>query len=108
MCAGNCLQVSPATAVLQARIASQAVCVGKFTWLIGGWDPGMQKDGGEILSDVWRLDMKSKTWSQPQVEVRAFPAALFAISGGPVTVCQVCPSCTHIQASDIRHTTHIP
>lgn len=55
--------------VMQARIASQAVCVGDYIWLIGGWDPGMNKDGGEILSDIWRLDTKSWTWSQAHTEV---------------------------------------
>ena len=24
-------------------------------WLVGGWDPGLQGDGGDYLDDVWRL-----------------------------------------------------
>ncbi|KAL3157872.1 hypothetical protein ABBQ32_012283 [Trebouxia sp. C0010 RCD-2024] len=48
----------------RARIASQAVCGGQYIWLIGGWDPGSNKDGGEILSDIWRLDTKSWAWSE--------------------------------------------
>ena len=54
---------------LQARIASQAVCVGKHVWLIGGWDPGMKRDGGEILSDIWCLDTDSWNWTEPQIQV---------------------------------------
>ena len=55
-------------AVMQARIASQAVCVGDHIWLIGGWDPGMNKDGGNILSDIWRLDTKSWTWCEAHTQ----------------------------------------
>ena len=54
--------------VMQARIASQAVCVDDYVWLIGGWDPGMNKDGGEILSDIWRLDTKSWMWSEAHTQ----------------------------------------
>lgn len=36
-------------------------------WLIGGWDPGSQGDGGDILSDVWRLDLASGEWTAPPV-----------------------------------------
>lgn len=75
--------MSKAADLLQARIASQAVFVGDYTWLIGGWDPGLKQDGGEILSDVWRLDVKSWTWSMAQVQVCAFSAKLFAPSARP-------------------------
>ncbi|KAL0052870.1 hypothetical protein WJX82_009025 [Trebouxia sp. C0006] len=52
----------------QARIASQAVCVGDYIWLIGGWDPGSKGDGGEILNDIWRLDLNTWTWSETSVQ----------------------------------------
>lgn len=58
--------------VVQARIASQAVCVGDYIWLIGGWDPGMNKDGGKILSDIWRLDTKSWTWCEAHIQAGHF------------------------------------
>jgi hypothetical protein len=48
----------------QERIASQAVVVGGHLWLIAGWDPGHKRDGGEILSDLWRLDLSSYEWEQ--------------------------------------------
>ena len=57
--------------LLQARIASQAVCVGDYIWLIGGWDPGSKGDGGEILNDIWRLDINTWTWTETSVQVEA-------------------------------------
>ena len=38
-------------------------------WLIAGWDPGHKKDGGDILSDLWRLDLDTYAWKKiaPQV-----------------------------------------
>lgn len=57
--------------LLQARIAAQAVCVGSNVWLIGGWDPGTKGDGGEILNDVWRLDLHAKLWSKAELQVGA-------------------------------------
>ena len=56
---------------LQARIAAQAVRVGSNVWLIGGWDPGSKGDGGDILSDVWRLDLNAAQWTQATLQVRA-------------------------------------
>lgn len=53
----------------QARIASQAVSVGDYIWLIGGWDPGSKGDGGEILNDIWRLDLNTWTWTEASVQV---------------------------------------
>ncbi|DBB02916.1 TPA: hypothetical protein ACH3X1_013518 [Trebouxia sp. C0004] len=55
----------------RARIASQAVCVGDYIWLIGGWDPGSKGDGGEILNDIWRLDLNTWTWCETSVQTRA-------------------------------------
>ena len=52
------------------RLAAQAVVVGDSLWLIGGWDPGFKRDGGEILNDVWVLDLESYAWRQINVLVR--------------------------------------
>lgn len=38
--------------------------------MIGGWDPGSKGDGGEILNDVWRLDLSTWTWTEANVQVR--------------------------------------
>lgn len=54
-------------AVVQARIASQAVCVSDVVYIIGGWDPGFKRDGGEILKDIWALDLKTLQWRQQQL-----------------------------------------
>ena len=29
-----------------------------------GWDPGLEGDGGEILEDVWALDLETQEWSK--------------------------------------------
>ena len=43
--------------------------MGRHLWLIAGWDPGHQRDGGDILADLWRLDLEMWAWKQitPQV-----------------------------------------
>ena len=46
---------------LQARIVSQAVALGQQVWVLGGWDPGHQQDGGTILDDTWCLDLATAT-----------------------------------------------
>lgn len=56
---------------LQARIAGQAVRVGWQLYIIGGWDPGFKRDGGEILNDVWALDLKTAEWRQQQLSPEA-------------------------------------
>ena len=50
-------------------MAAQAVVVDRHLWLIAGWDPGHKRDGGEILSDIWRLDLSTYQWTliKPQV-----------------------------------------
>jgi Kelch motif len=53
--------------VVQARIAGQAVCLGDQVYIIGGWDPGLKRDGGEILNDVWALDLETLEWRQQQL-----------------------------------------
>lgn len=40
---------------------SQAVVVGQHVYLLAGWDPGSEQDGGQILADVWRLDLATNT-----------------------------------------------
>ena len=51
------------------RLAAQAVVVGNYLWLIAGWDPGFNKDGGDILSDIWRLDLSTYEWREIKPEV---------------------------------------
>jgi hypothetical protein len=34
------------------------------------WDPGHNKDGGEILSDLWRLDLASYQWRKLTPQAR--------------------------------------
>lgn len=56
---------------VQARIASQAVCLGDQVYIIGGWDPGFKRDGGEILNDIWALNLKTMEWRQQQLSSEA-------------------------------------
>ena len=55
--------------VLQARLVSQAAVVGNSLYIIGGWDPGHKRDGGDILNDIWKLDLEIYAWEEvhPQV-----------------------------------------
>lgn len=61
---------------VQARLVAQAgVCVvGGHVWLVGGWDPAAPGSGGDILSDVWRLDLATWAWTQPPLGGEALPA----------------------------------
>lgn len=74
--------------LLQARIASQAVYVGNYIWLIGGWDPGSKGDGGEILNDIWRLDLKTWMWTEASVQVEASYSTSTFILGLYVLACE--------------------
>ena len=76
------------SAFLQVRLAGQAVVAGQHLWLIGGWDPGCKKDGGEILSDVWRLDLQ--TWEWKEMQPKASCDALYLHDLTP-TVCLLLP-----------------
>ncbi|KAK9807704.1 hypothetical protein WJX72_006635 [[Myrmecia] bisecta] len=60
--------------VPRVRLAAQAVVVGNHLWLIGGWDPGHNKDGGAFLDDIWRLDLQDYSWQQVKPEGEALPA----------------------------------
>ena len=42
--------------------------VGDKLWLLAGWDPGFKQDGGDILSDVWVLDLVTSKWDQVTVQ----------------------------------------
>lgn len=48
--------------MVQVRLACQAVLVGNEVWVLGGWDPGHKRDGGEILDDIWALSLETNTW----------------------------------------------
>ena len=54
---------------LQVRIASQAVVVGNKLYVLAGWDPGAKQDGGDILSDIWALDLDSRQWEEVKPQV---------------------------------------
>lgn len=56
---------------MQARLAAQAVRFGRQLYIIGGWDPGFQRDGGEILNDIWVLDLRKAEWRQQQLSPEA-------------------------------------
>ena len=45
--------------------------MGQHLWLIAGWDPGHKKDGGDILADLWRLDLDTWAWKQITPQVHA-------------------------------------
>ena len=83
--------------LLQARIASQAVCVRDYIWLIGGWDPGSKGDGGEILNDIWRLDLNTWMWTETSVQVEDSYGTLTFILGLYVLACEAAllHSCQH-------------
>ncbi len=76
----------------QVRLASQAVVVGQHLWLIAGWDPGHKQDGGDILSDLWRLDLNTWQWKQLTHQVCIFEALLSASSGfhGDLSIRGIC------------------
>ncbi|MEW5304715.1 MAG: hypothetical protein WDW36_007307 [Sanguina aurantia] len=48
----------------RARLSSQLVCVGDHLYLIAGWDPAAFGSGGDVLSDMWRYNLRTNTWSQ--------------------------------------------
>ena len=58
------------TLVWQVRLAAAAAVVGGTMWLVAGWDPGHKRDGGEILSDLWALDLSTWAWRQVQPQAR--------------------------------------
>ena len=55
--------------------------VGQHLWLIAGWDPGHKQDGGDILSDLWRLDLNTWQWKQITPQACSIKALLSASSG---------------------------
>ena len=57
--------------------------VGQHLWLMAGWDPGHKQDGGDILSDLWRLDLNTWQWKQITPQACTFKTVLSAASGFP-------------------------
>ena len=55
--------------------------VGQHLWLIAGWDPGHKQDGGDILSDLWRLDLNTWQWKQITPQACTIKTLLSASSG---------------------------
>ena len=33
-------------------------------WLLAGWDPGHKQDGGDILADIWAMDLATNKWEE--------------------------------------------
>jgi hypothetical protein len=65
------------------RLAAAGATVGGTAWLIGGWDPGDKGDGGEILGDVWSLDLASSAWTPHPAAALAAPASRHAAAPLP-------------------------
>ncbi|KAK9839199.1 hypothetical protein WJX81_000851 [Elliptochloris bilobata] len=59
--------------VPRVRLAAAAAVVGDTMWLMAGWDPGHKRDGGEILADLWALDLSTWAWRQVQPQGEAMP-----------------------------------
>ena len=57
--------------------------VGQHLWLMAGWDPGHKQDGGDILSDLWRLDLNTWQWKQITPQACTIKTVLSASSGIP-------------------------
>ena len=64
---------------MQVRLASQCVVVGNTLWVIGGWDPGHKKDGGDILADIWVLDLATRAWTEVKPQVSSPPSKLCSL-----------------------------
>ncbi|KAK9794608.1 hypothetical protein WJX73_007394 [Symbiochloris irregularis] len=58
----------------RVRLASQCVVVDNKLWVIGGWDPGHKQDGGDILSDVWTLDLNTYAWTEIKLQGESLEA----------------------------------
>lgn len=39
-----------------------------------GWDPGHKGDGGQILDDVWELDLAEYSWQRVRIQVSNSPS----------------------------------
>eukprot|EP00629_Pelagomonadales_sp_RCC1024_P006952 CAMPEP_0119288184 /NCGR_PEP_ID=MMETSP1329-20130426/36791_1 /TAXON_ID=114041 /ORGANISM="Genus nov. species nov., Strain RCC1024" /LENGTH=232 /DNA_ID=CAMNT_0007288965 /DNA_START=130 /DNA_END=825 /DNA_ORIENTATION=- len=46
------------------RLCSTLTKSGDHLVLLGGWDPGSQGDGGDILDDVWSYDINKGEWKK--------------------------------------------
>ena len=54
------------------RLAATLTRTGSSAFLVGGWDPGMKGDGGDILDDVWELKLRADTpptWRKVDLQV---------------------------------------
>ena len=64
------LKLSPAV-----RLAATLTRTAESAFLVGGWDPGMKGDGGNILDDVWELKWDADTqltWHRVELQVESF------------------------------------
>lgn len=61
----------PASCRWQVRLAAAAAVVGNTMWLMAGWDPGHKRDGGQILADLWALDLTTWAWREVKPQVRS-------------------------------------
>jgi hypothetical protein len=56
--------VSQTGDIPRARLVSAASVVGNKAYLFGGWDPGNEGTGGEILDEVHELDLTTHSWKK--------------------------------------------
>ena len=64
----------------QVRLVSQTAVVGNSLYIIGGWDPGHKRDGGDILSDIWKLDLETYAWEEVHPQVPSSSAHTILLS----------------------------
>ena len=68
------------------RLASASAVLGDELLLFGGWDPQTPGTGGEILDDVWSLDLSTLAWSRcepmPRGPTSRHAAAVVASGAG--------------------------
>jgi hypothetical protein len=51
------LAPAPGAPAPRARLVAPLAVAAGAAFVLGGWDPGAAGDGGEILGDIWRLDL---------------------------------------------------
>ncbi len=74
------LAPAPGAAAPRARLVAPLAVAAGAAFVLGGWDPGSAGDGGEILGDIWRLDLgdadlPSARWERLAPAGAPFPPA---------------------------------
>ncbi len=90
----NIVQFSLAKLPYKCRQGSEALhLLGPLidcTSLLLGWDPGHNKDGGQILDDIWALNVSDYSWKRVATQVHSLtlPASN---SSMVIAMCQAQP-----------------